>query len=194
MSQQITRTSNAHLFGAPPATGLCSPGKLKGSDHILLCLAAYYARLSWRLFLCRWPPPQPPHTTVLHPWLLSILTDRDSTGRKRGLAAGMKAHRHYISTQMSVLCCHSSGSRMIPSILSLHSDWPCWVTQRDSRPRRDHRPPPACCKPQGCMLRACRIPSPTGGAQWAAFQEYEDLWRRYAALVRFHFCLPAFAL
>lgn len=71
------------------------------------------------------PPPPPPTTSVLRPCLLSILPDRDLTERKRGLAAGMKAHRNYIPTQMSVLCCHSSGSRMIPSILCLQDHWSC---------------------------------------------------------------------
>lgn len=184
-----------YLFGVPPAIGLCSPTKLNGSDHILMCLAAYSARLSWSPFLCGYPfPPNTHCSSSLVAIYLGILPDRDSTGRKRGLAAGMKAHRYHISTQMSVLCCHSSRSRMIPSILSLHSDWPCSVTQRGSRPRRDHRPLPACCKPQGCMLPACHVPCPTGGAQWAALQEYPDLWRRHAALVRYHSCLSAFAL
>ena len=64
-------------------------------------------------------PPPPP---VVRPWALSTLSDRTLTGRKRGLAAGMKANRCYMPTQQSASCCHASGSRMIPSILSLRRD------------------------------------------------------------------------
>lgn len=152
-------------------------------------MAAYSARLSSRPFLCRCRAPHPPTTktttTVLRPWLLSTLPDRDLTERKRGLAAGMKAHRNYVPTQISVLCCHSSGPRMIPSTLSLQGHWSMLSHTASFSPRRDHRPLPASCKSQGCMLRTCHVPSSTGGVRWAASQELEEFWPQCATLAHF---------
>lgn len=147
MPQQTSRTSSARLFGVPSATGLQSSTNAKPKHP----LPAVHGSL---LYSSRQDavPLSVSLPTVLRPWMLSILPDPALTGRKRGLAAGMDAHRSYISTQnvdivLPRLRIEDDTLNPEPVPLLAIMGHTAWFLP----PRRDHRPLPACCKPQGCM-------------------------------------------
>lgn len=187
MPQQTTRTSSAHIFGVPSATGLQSPPKAKRKHP----RCAVHGSLLYSSRRDAVPLPVS-LATVLRPWMLSILPDPALTARKRRLAAGIEAHRSYIS--------HPNVDIVLPR-LRIEDD----TLNPESVPLlaiMGHTAwflPPQRSPSSSCLLQAPRLhvvgrhmPSFTGGLRWTAFEGAEDFWRRHAAPSHFQFYFQPF--